>query len=53
MVRRRTYASLKRDIETLSVQEWQMAVLDEAQAIKNPRSKGAGRRRLRAASGSR
>jgi SNF2 family DNA or RNA helicase len=36
-----TYALLQRDIETLAAQEWQMAVLDEAQAIKNPRSKGA------------
>jgi SNF2 family DNA or RNA helicase len=36
-----TYALLQRDIETLAGQEWQMAVLDEAQAIKNPRSKGA------------
>ncbi|HEY1883008.1 MAG TPA: DEAD/DEAH box helicase [Candidatus Cybelea sp.] len=45
-----TYALLQRDIETLSAQEWQMAVLDEAQAIKNPRSKGAlAAGRLRAA----
>ncbi len=36
-----TYALLQRDIETLSAHEWQMVVLDEAQAIKNPRSKGA------------
>src|SRR5579863_2005141 len=36
-----TYALLQRDIETLCAQQWQMAVLDEAQAIKNPRSKGA------------
>lgn len=45
-----TYALLQRDIETLAAQEWQMAVLDEAQAIKNPRSKGAQAAvRLRAA----
>ena len=45
-----TYALLQRDIERLSAQEWQMAVLDEAQAIKNPRSKGAqAAGRLRAA----
>jgi hypothetical protein len=45
-----TYALLQRDIETLAPQEWQMAVLDEAQAIKNPRSKGAqAAGRLRAA----
>jgi superfamily II DNA or RNA helicase len=45
-----TYALLQRDIEMLSAQEWQMAVLDEAQAIKNPRSKGAlAAGRLRAA----
>ncbi|MGC9992200.1 MAG: DEAD/DEAH box helicase [Candidatus Cybelea sp.] len=36
-----TYALLQRDIETLAAQEWQIAVLDEAQAIKNPRSKGS------------
>ncbi len=36
-----TYALLQRDIEELVKHEWQIAVLDEAQAIKNPRSKGA------------
>ncbi len=36
-----TYALLQRDIDVLSAQEWQIAVLDEAQAIKNARSKGA------------
>lgn len=36
-----TYALLQRDVETLSAQEWQIVVLDEAQAIKNPRSKVA------------
>jgi superfamily II DNA or RNA helicase len=36
-----TYALLQRDIEELSAQQWQIAVLDEAQAVKNPRSKGA------------
>jgi superfamily II DNA or RNA helicase len=45
-----TYALLQRDIETLCAQEWQIAVLDETQAIKNPRSKGAqAAGRLRAA----
>ena len=44
-----TYALLQRDIETLCAYEWQIIVLDEAQAIKNPRSKGAlAARRLRA-----
>jgi superfamily II DNA or RNA helicase len=44
-----TYALLQRDIETLCAYEWQIAVLDEAQAIKNPRSKGAlAAQRLRA-----
>lgn len=44
-----TYALLQRDIEMLCSHEWQIAVLDEAQAIKNPRSKGAvAARRLRA-----
>ncbi len=36
-----TYALLLRDIESLSALEWSIAVLDEAQAIKNPRSKAA------------
>jgi SNF2 family DNA or RNA helicase len=45
-----TYALLQRDIETLCAHEWQIAVLDETQAIKNPRSKGAQAAwRLRAA----
>lgn len=45
-----TYALLQRDIEALSAQQWQIAVLDEAQMVKNPRSKGAqAAARLRAA----
>lgn len=36
-----TYALLQRDVDALSAHEWQMVVLDEAQAVKNPRSKGA------------
>ena len=36
-----TYALLLRDIEALTSFEWSIAVLDEAQAIKNPRSKAA------------
>lgn len=45
-----TYALLQRDVEVLAPREWQMAVLDEAQAIKNARSKGAqAAGRLRAA----
>jgi superfamily II DNA or RNA helicase len=36
-----TYALLLRDIEALASFEWSIAVLDEAQAIKNPRSKAA------------
>ena len=45
-----TYALLQRDVETLCAQDWQIAVLDETQAIKNPRSKGAqAAGRLRAA----
>ena len=36
-----TYALLLRDIEALTAFEWSIAVLDEAQAIKNPRSKVA------------
>jgi len=36
-----SYALLQRDIDELCKHEWQIAVLDEAQAIKNPRSKGA------------
>lgn len=36
-----TYALLPRDAEHLLAQRWSMAVLDEAQAIKNPRTKAA------------
>jgi superfamily II DNA or RNA helicase len=36
-----TYALLLRDIEALAAFEWSIAVLDEAQFIKNPRSKAA------------
>ena len=36
-----TYALLLRDAEFLLEREWEIAVLDEAQAVKNPRSKGA------------
>jgi len=36
-----TYALLPRDLEVLSAQSWHLLILDEAQAIKNPRSKGA------------
>ena len=36
-----TYALLLRDIEILAAFEWSIAVLDEAQAIKNPRAKAA------------
>jgi superfamily II DNA or RNA helicase len=36
-----TYALLQRDIERLCAYEWQIVVLDEAQAIKNSRTKGA------------
>ncbi len=36
-----SYALLQRDIEELCKHAWQIVVLDEAQAIKNPRSKGA------------
>ncbi|NBC49665.1 MAG: helicase SNF2 [Gammaproteobacteria bacterium] len=36
-----TYALLPRDLEVLSAQAWHLLILDEAQAIKNPRSKGA------------
>jgi superfamily II DNA or RNA helicase len=36
-----TYAILRLDIEALSAREWDTAVLDEAQAIKNPTSKVA------------
>ena len=36
-----TYALLHRDAGRLLAQEWQVVVLDEAQAIKNPNSKGA------------
>ncbi|MEO6834711.1 MAG: DEAD/DEAH box helicase [Candidatus Tumulicola sp.] len=44
-----TYALLQRDADRLLPREWSLAVLDEAQAVKNPRSKGAQHvRRLRA-----
>lgn len=36
-----TYALLPRDLEVLRAQPWHLLILDEAQAIKNPRSKGA------------
>ncbi len=36
-----TYALLPRDLETLASQTWHLLILDEAQAIKNPRSKVA------------
>jgi superfamily II DNA or RNA helicase len=36
-----TYAILRLDIEQLAAREWDTAVLDEAQAIKNPTSKVA------------
>jgi superfamily II DNA or RNA helicase len=44
-----TYALLQRDADELLAREWSIAVLDEAQFVKNPRSKGAQlARRLRA-----
>jgi superfamily II DNA or RNA helicase len=36
-----TYALLPRDIERLAEHQWSIVVLDEAQAIKNPRAKAA------------
>ena len=36
-----TYALLSRDSQHLLAQEWHMVILDEAQTIKNPRSKAA------------
>lgn len=36
-----TYAILRLDIERLSAETWQVAVLDEAQTIKNPDSQAA------------
>jgi superfamily II DNA or RNA helicase len=36
-----SYALLHRDADRLTEREWQMVVLDEAQFVKNPRSKGA------------
>ena len=36
-----TYALLSRDDQHLLAQEWHMVILDEAQTIKNPRSKAA------------
>jgi superfamily II DNA or RNA helicase len=44
-----TYALLPRDRDELLAHEWSIAVLDEAQAIKNPRTNAAGAaRKLRA-----
>ncbi len=44
-----TYALLPRDAEYLLERDWSIAVLDEAQAIKNPRAKAAAvARELRA-----
>ncbi|NEV60774.1 SNF2-related protein [Thiorhodococcus minor] len=36
-----TYPLLPRDVDALARQEWHLLILDEAQAIKNPRSKAA------------
>jgi superfamily II DNA or RNA helicase len=36
-----TYGTLRRDIELLSAQPWDYAILDEAQAIKNAQSQSA------------
>jgi superfamily II DNA or RNA helicase len=36
-----TYALLQRDVAHLLPRDWSLAVIDEAQAVKNPRSKGA------------
>ncbi|MES2819658.1 MAG: DEAD/DEAH box helicase [Pseudomonadota bacterium] len=36
-----TYALLSRDLRILAAQPWQLLILDEAQNIKNPRSKAA------------
>ncbi|MCB9554472.1 MAG: helicase [Deltaproteobacteria bacterium] len=36
-----SYALLRRDIDDISKQHWRVAVLDEAQAIKNPQSQVA------------
>ncbi|HEY1654526.1 MAG TPA: DEAD/DEAH box helicase [Candidatus Tumulicola sp.] len=45
-----TYALLRRDAEALLPRRWSLAVLDEAQAVKNPRSKVAHQaRQIRAA----
>ncbi|HET9028854.1 MAG TPA: DEAD/DEAH box helicase [Candidatus Aquilonibacter sp.] len=44
-----TYALLPRDVAALAPQQWSIAVFDEAQAIKNPRTNAATiARRLRA-----
>ncbi len=36
-----TYPLLPRDLDVLAAQDWHLLILDEAQAIKNPRSKAA------------
>jgi len=36
-----TYALVHRDVETLAAQRFHLCVLDEAQAVKNPRAKAA------------
>ncbi|UEX77450.1 DEAD/DEAH box helicase [Spiribacter halobius] len=36
-----TYALAHRDVEALAAQPWHLCVLDEAQAVKNPRAKAA------------
>uniref|UniRef100_E6Q6S3 Putative Superfamily II DNA/RNA helicase, SNF2 family n=1 Tax=mine drainage metagenome TaxID=410659 RepID=E6Q6S3_9ZZZZ len=44
-----TYALLPRDIEAFAERDWSLVVLDEAQAIKNPKAKaGIAAARLRA-----
>ena len=44
-----TYALLSRDSQQLRAQDWHLVILDEAQTIKNPRSKAAqAARQLRA-----
>jgi SNF2 family DNA or RNA helicase len=41
-----TYGSLRRDIDQLSAQDFEIAILDEAQAVKNPRAATAKAVRL-------